>query len=99
MKTNHTNRQRMRNYQIEIRQRVTKFLPLSLLGLALAAGAGCAALGFRDSSYHPSINPADFQATVDNPYFPLVPGTTLKYVEKAKGETTENTITVTHDTK
>jgi len=72
---------------------------ISLLAVVCAAGAGCVALGFRDTSYHPQIDPADFRTTVDNPYYPLVPGTTLKYVETSKGETTENEITVTHDTK
>ena len=76
-----------------------RILPTSLLALACVAGAGCTALGFRDTSYRPQIDPADFRATVDNPYYPLVPGTTLKYVETSKGETTENEITVTHHTK
>ena len=31
------------------------------------------------ASYRPSINPADFSATVDNPLFPLVVGRTLVY--------------------
>jgi hypothetical protein len=67
--------------------------------LLCVAGVGCAALGFRDDTYHPRIDPADFQTTVDNPYYPLVPGTTLKYVEKSGGEVTENVITVMPDTK
>ena len=29
--------------------------------------------------YHPSIDPADFVATIDNPYLPLIPGTTWVY--------------------
>ena len=49
--------------------------------------------------YNPAIDPANFQSTVDNPYFPLVPGTVWKYVEKAGGVTSENEVTVTHDTK
>ncbi len=49
--------------------------------------------------YKPAIDPANFQSKVDNPYFPLVPGTTLKYEEKAGGETVENEITVMSDTK
>jgi hypothetical protein len=77
---------------------ITKALPLSLLALALAFGTGRIALG-GDKDYKPHIDPADFQATVDNPYLPLVPGTTLKYVEKAGDETKENEITVTHETK
>ena len=79
--------------------RMTAIVSFSLLGLVLAAGAGCQAIGFRDTSYHPQIDPANFSATVDNPYYPLVPGTVLKYIETDKGETSENVITVTHDTK
>src|ERR1051325_3368607 len=82
-----------------MKMRVTKMLPNLLLGLVFAAVAGCASLGGRDTSYHPQIDPADFRTTVDNPYFPLVPGTTLKYVEDAGGETTESVTTVTPDTR
>ena len=49
--------------------------------------------------YKPTIDPGNFQTTVDNPYFPLVPGTTLKYEEKAGGQTSDNEVTVTADTK
>ena len=49
--------------------------------------------------YRPVIDPANFQSKVDNPYFPLVPGTNLKYQEKGGGETGEKEITVTSETK
>ena len=76
-----------------------KITSLALLGLVLVVGHGCETMGFRAADYHPQINPADFQSNVDNPYYPLVPGTTLKYIETDRGETSENEITVTHDTK
>ena len=79
--------------------RVKKILPLPFLGLILVTGAGCESMGLRAADYHPQINPADFQSTVDNPYYPLVPGTTYKYVEKSGGDTSENVITVMRDTK
>jgi hypothetical protein len=61
---------------------------------------GCSAFGLRrDTSYAPQIDPSNFQATVDNPYYPLVPGTTYRYLEDDRGDTGENVITVTHDTK
>jgi len=69
-----------------------KFLPLFLLGLAVWAVAA-------DKSYRPQIVPAEFQATVDNPFYPFMPGTTWNYVEKSGGATSTNTITVTHDIK
>jgi hypothetical protein len=78
---------------------VRKILNISVVGLVLAACVGCVAIGFRDKSYHPQIDPANFQATIDNPYFPLVPGTMLKYVEKSRDGTSENVVTVTHDSK
>jgi len=43
-----------------------------------------------DQSYDPKIDPAMFVATIDNPYFPLKPGTTLRYKEG-----TDNTVEVT----
>jgi len=69
-----------------------RLLPICLLGLAISVGAA-------DKTYQPQIVPAEFQVTVDNPFYPFVPGTTWKYVEKSGGATSTNTITVTHDTK
>jgi hypothetical protein len=73
--------------------------PFLLLALIALLTAGCESMGFKEPDYHPQIDPSNFQETVDNPYYPLVPGTTLKYVEKDKGEVSDNVITVTHDTK
>jgi hypothetical protein len=36
-----------------------------------------------NATYHPVVTPADFRTGIDNPYFPLVPGTTFAYVETA----------------
>jgi hypothetical protein len=69
------------------------------LGFAMIACAGCQALGARDESYHPQIDPARFSSRVDNRFYPLVPGTVLRYVENSRGETSENEITVTRETK
>ncbi len=49
--------------------------------------------------YHVAIEPANFTHVVNNPYFPLVPGTTTITVEKEGRETRENKTVVTHDTK
>ena len=43
----------------------------SLVLLAVAACGG--------DSYDPSIDPAHFVTGVDNPFFPLVPGTVFEY--------------------
>jgi hypothetical protein len=52
-----------------------------------------------DDPYSVEIDPADFVAVIDNPYFPLAPGT----VFRLRGETEEGIerekITVTHDTR
>lgn len=74
-------------------------LSFSLLALGLSVGTGCVELGLRAADYHLQIDPAEFQTTVDNPYFPLVPGTTMTFIEKSGGETKENKFAVTHDTK
>ena len=68
---------------------------LVLLTLAVAPVPA----SFAAEPYHPRIDPAQFQATVDHPYFPLVPGTITKYEEKDGILTSENMVEVTHDTK
>jgi hypothetical protein len=47
------------------------------------------------AAYAPVIDPADFSTTIDNPYFPLPPGTTYVF----EGGTERNEVAVTHDTK
>ena len=56
-----------------------------------ASGAG--------SSYEPVLDPADFTATIDNPYFPLPVGRTLVYQGVKDGQTQVDTVTVTSQTK
>lgn len=60
-----------------------------LLGSALPVGA------------KPSlqIDPGNFVSYVDNPYFPLVPGTTFTYRGETDGVPTRSVMTVTNDTK
>jgi hypothetical protein len=52
-------------------------------------------------AYQPVIDPADFptSTTVDNPYFPLVPGTTYRYIATTDEGTEEIVVTVTNETK
>jgi len=49
--------------------------------------------------YQPVIHPADFVSRVDNPYFPLDPGTVFRYVTNFKSGQEVNDVVVTHDTK
>jgi hypothetical protein len=49
--------------------------------------------------YAPSIDPANFVDGVDNPYWPLTPGTTFRY-EGVRGHTPQTDVeVVTHRTK
>jgi hypothetical protein len=47
----------------------------------------------------PSAHPADFVATVDNPWFPLEPGTVRTYRSVSSTGTRTETVTVTRDTR
>jgi len=62
-----------------------------------ARQAVCESLG--DQAYDPKIDPSDFISTVDNPYFPLVPGTTFIYEGKTKDGLEHNEVTVTNNRK
>ena len=50
------------------------------------------------TSYSPSIKPADFTTTIDIKNFPLQPGTTLVYRGKTKDTTERDVVTVTRTT-
>lgn len=52
-----------------------------------------------DSGYTPAINPDDFVETIDNPYFPLTPGTTFVYEGESGDETIRNEVFVTNETR
>ena len=52
-----------------------------------------------DGPYDWTIDPADFVVGVDNPYFPLDPGTVLRYEGQSDGEREVVTIRVTDQTK
>jgi len=49
--------------------------------------------------YHPVIDPSQFSSTVDNPWFPLTPGTTFVYEGVKDGKPSRDVYTVTNDTK
>jgi hypothetical protein len=48
-----------------------------------------------EAAYAPRINPADFVDRLDNPFFPLRPGTTLVYHKTGQDGTERDEITVT----
>src|SRR5438105_3769012 len=66
---------------------------LPAVAMIAAAAAGIA------PKYQPQIDPSNFQSRVDNPYFPLIPGTRYQYVETVLGEKFTREITVTSQTK
>src|SRR6266550_2445313 len=57
--------------------------------------ASCQKLG--PGAYDPIINPTNFTTTIDNPYFPLTPGTTFTYL--SRNRTIRDVFAVTHDTR
>jgi hypothetical protein len=62
-----------------------------------ARQAACEALG--DQAYDPKIDPNNFVGAVDNPFFPLVPGTTFIYEGKTADGLEHNEVTVTNNHK
>src|SRR5882672_11752166 len=77
---------------------------LTLLAAAAAMGAVVSGAWGPDaeassSDYHPVLDPANFVAVVDNPYFPLPVGRTLVYEGIKDGQTQVDTVTVTSQTK
>ena len=51
------------------------------------------------SSYEPVLDPANFSTTIDNPYFPLPVGRVLVYRGIKDGQTQDDRVTVTTQTK
>jgi len=62
-----------------------------------AREAACARLG--PAPYDPVIKPNNFVATIDNPYFPLKPGTTFIYEGQTTAGFEHSEFAVTHNTK
>src|SRR5207249_2112271 len=60
---------------------------------ASSAGSG------SGSTYEPVLDPANFTTTIDNPYFPLPVGRTWVYQGVKDGQTQEDRVTVTSQTK
>jgi hypothetical protein len=74
---------------------------LSIAYSSLAAGLAGAteATPTSGAPYHPTIDPADFVAVIDNRYFPLQPGTTFVYEGTSDGEAEHNDVVVTTERK
>ena len=72
-------------------------IPLRLIPLAAAFCASASTfVAAVEHPKNPKIDPANFQETITNPYFPLVPGTVITYSESEKGDSRINVMTVTN---
>jgi hypothetical protein len=82
-----------------------KLLLMFLSGLLAACGSSVgpagASVGASPSAaaYNPQIDPANFVSSVDNPLYPLKPGTLWEYTVNKEGATEKVVITVTRETK
>ena len=59
--------------------------------------AACVKLGA--TPYHPAIDPTNFVATIDHPFFPLVPGTTFVYESHTPDGLEHDEFAVTRNTR
>ena len=70
--------------------------------LFLSAGAALALLACSDNTtepaYNVTVNPADFVALIDNPYYPLTPGKVFRYEGESGDGHETNIVTVTNQT-
>ena len=66
---------------------------------APAASSAPASASACGTSYAPVLDPANFVAVIDNPYFPLPVGRTLVYTGVKDGQTQVDTVTVTAQKK
>jgi hypothetical protein len=69
-----------------------------LVAIAIAAALGTTGVAGAGTT-SPKIDPADFVRKVDNPWFPLQPGTTYVYRGVRDGKRAKDVLTVTHKTK
>lgn len=92
------------------RSRVCAFTLLAVVATACSSSGGtttspsgatmpASSLAPIHGSYSPTIDPTNFVASIDNPYWPLTPGTTYHY-KGVRGTTPQTDIeAVTHSTK
>ncbi len=78
--------------------RMSPVLIAVCLGIALAGALSVAAFA-KDKTYDPIVDPDNFVEVIDNPYLPLVPGTTFTYIAETEDGIEENVVSVTHQTK
>ncbi|OHB66485.1 MAG: hypothetical protein A2Y77_03135 [Planctomycetes bacterium RBG_13_62_9] len=72
---------------------------IGAIGTAMLAVCLAPAWADADKTYNPVIDPANFVSVIDNPYFPLTPGTTFTYEAETADGLERDVVSVTHDTK
>jgi hypothetical protein len=85
--------------ELMLRSRRMVLILTAVLAATLLHGSGASAGKPKSAGYAPHIDPAEFVARVDNPWFPLVPGTRFVFHETKDGKTAVNEVTVLSDTK
>jgi hypothetical protein len=65
----------------------------------ISVGASGSNIRASGSDYEPVLDPANFVAVIDNPYFPLPVGRTLVYEGIKDGQSQVDTVTVTDQTR
>jgi hypothetical protein len=78
--------------------RIPRIAAAGLL-VAIATACGSGGGGSSAGSYHPRIKAAEFTARVDNPWFPLKPGTIRIFTGTKDGKAARDVYRVTTDTK
>lgn len=73
---------------------IKKTASIAVTGLALTSPA-CVAAGSSPAAPDPS----NFVKRIDNPWYPLTPGTTLRYRGEKEGQRQTDLVSVTHKTK
>ena len=80
------------------RRLLTLWVATAVTGV-IAVGAWVSNARASGSAYEPVLDPANFVAVIDNPYFPLPIGRTLVYEGIKDGQSQVDTVTVTDQTK
>ena len=82
-----------------MRRKLVAAAAAAAVGGAVAVWAPWASSAGSASGYEPVLDPANFTTTIDNPYFPLPVGRTWVYQGVKDGQTQEDRVTVTNETK
>jgi hypothetical protein len=78
---------------------LSNLIIMIIIGVSFLIFSGCENKNDGDG-YNPHINPSNFSTTINNPFSPMIPGTTFTYEATIDSVTSERTVTeVTHNTK